>query len=119
MLFIIFIIILIIYLENQKKVYNKSSSKKVYTYPKKNKNKIDNKIRDLSSKQTVKKETLEEKKSIIKEQLKDSDINKELIIEEVSDKLDENSEDIKFNKNEKKFNPKEAFIYSEIFNRKY
>ena len=46
--------------------------------------------------------------------------NKELVIEDVKDTLDEN-DDVKTenNKSDFKFNPKEAFIYSEIFNRKY
>lgn len=130
MLFIIFIIIIVIYLNNQKKVYNKTSNKKTYTYPDKNKKKVDPNIRDLSSKKVSKKENLDSKNKVnakkesakinISENQKNINKNKELVIEDVKDTLDENDDiRVENNKSDFKFNAKEAFIYSEIFNRKY
>ena len=132
MLFIIFIIIIVIYMNNQKKVYNKTSNKKTYTYPDKSKKRIEPNVRDLSSKKVVINENFNNKKKKTKDFKKGttklnvsknsvkSNTKKELVIEEVKDTLDEN-DDVKVenSKSNFKFNPKEAFIYSEIFNRKY
>lgn len=132
MLFIIFIIIILIYMNNQKKVYNKTSNKKTYTYPDKSKKRIEPIVRDLSSKKVVINENFDNKKKKTTDVKKDtnklnvsknsvkSNTKKELVIEDVKDTLDEN-DDVKVenSKGNFKFNPKEAFIYSEIFNRKY
>lgn len=132
MIFIIFLIVILIYLDNQKKVYKNSSKKKTYTYPDKNKKMIDPKVRDLSSKKISKKEKPDNKKVKISYVEKDSNkknisespidsINKkELVIEDVKDSLEEN-DDVVLEKNKSDFNfdAKQAFIYSEIFNRKY